>query len=90
MVVPSERRGAKIWNDSGSGESRPAGLLTSSFPRLKLEGEPIVLGVPERLDGGSGYTTPAGIGASSYRLGLPLPRCGMGRISSWRMGSGLS
>lgn len=96
--MPSERSGAK--NDSDSGESAwLAGLRTSNrAPRLQLAGEPTLPspGVP-RLDKGSGYTTPAGTGASVYRpergllLRLPgLLHGGTGSTSSWRVGRGLS
>ena len=69
-VVVSDLRGAKNWNESGSGERRSPGLLTSNRRRRdELEGEPMVdcAGVCDLRDGGSGYTTPAGMGASSYR-----------------------
>ncbi len=87
--------GAKNWNCIGSGDRLAPGLRMSdnrpSRPRCDFglsddAGVPVPVPDPDpdgaRRDDGCGYTTPAGIGASSYRnaRGLPVlvraPRCG--------------
>ena len=92
--VVSDRSGAKHWKWIGSGDKFAPGLRMSSLPFLDFglsddEGVP----VPERRPGGSGYTRPAGIGASAYRArcGLSVAlRCGTGRTSFCGMGRGAS
>ena len=90
--VVSDRTG-KNWNCIGSGDKFAPGLRMSNLPLdfglSDDEGVP----VPERRPGGSGYTRPAGTGASAYRArrGLSVAlRCGTGRTSFCGMGRGAS
>ena len=96
----SDLSGAKNWNCIGSGDKFAPGLrMSGSRPRRPrcdfglsddagvpvpdLDPDPDAT-EPARRGGGSGYTTPTGIGASSYRAarGLPVlvrdPRGGTG------------